>query len=124
MVKRLIGMFAIVVLSMCATACSSDPTIGFASESKKYAEDGVNFSAEGGTVNIKFVHPSDTDLTVEVLSGSTSTWINVVVASQSSTSTTFTVGASNNSTGKERSGIVAIRDGSDTWTVTVTQSAS
>lgn len=121
--KILIIITTVVMMSLMVVSCGDDDELGFDKVSQSYADNGMNFDANGGTVSLTFLHPEDKTITMETMaSGGDSSWISLA-ATPGSKSTRIVVGVTKNDTGKERRGGVIVRLDGSVWSVAVVQKA-
>ncbi len=121
--KILISIATVVMMSLMVVSCGDDGELGFDKVSQSYADNGMNFDANGGTASLTFLHPEDKTITVETMaSGGDNSWISLA-ATPGSKSTRIVVGVTKNNTGKERRGGVIVRLDGSVWSVAVVQKA-
>ncbi|MGN0229003.1 MAG: BACON domain-containing protein [Muribaculaceae bacterium] len=121
--KILISLATVVMMSLMVVSCGDDDELGFDKVSQSYADNGMNFDANGGTVSLTFLHPEGKTITVETMaSGGDNSWISLA-ATPGSKSTRIVVGVTKNGTGKERRGGVIVRLDGSVWSVAVVQKA-
>ena len=121
--KILISITTVVMMSLMVVSCGDDDELGFDKVSQSYADNGMNFDANGGNMPLTFLHPEGKTITVETMaSGGDSSWISLA-ATPGSKSTRIVVGVTKNDTGKERRGGVIVRLDGSVWSVAVVQKA-